>query len=60
MVLRDVLEDIPFDAVDMKGNPIWKPVPEKYLEKIKERIRKFEESKRAGSLSLFNTNPSGK
>lgn len=35
--LKDILEDIPFDALDKMGNPIWKPVPEKYIPKIKER-----------------------
>jgi hypothetical protein len=37
MKLKDILEDIPFDAVDAKGKPIWKPVPEKYIPLIKER-----------------------
>lgn len=37
MKLKDILHDIPFDAVDAKGKPIWKPVPEKYIPLIKER-----------------------
>ena len=37
MKLKDILEGIPFDAVDDKGNPIWKPVPDKYIPLIKER-----------------------
>lgn len=53
ILLKDILEDIPFDAVDKKGDPIWKPVPEKYLAIVEERIVK-------GNMSLFNINPSGK
>ena len=37
MRLKDILEDIPFDALDEKGKSIWKPVPEKYIPMIKER-----------------------
>jgi len=36
--LKDILEDIPFDAVDKKGEPVWKPVPEKYLGIIEKKI----------------------
>ena len=41
MKLKDILEDIPFDAVDAKGKPIWKPVPEKYIPLIKEREKAY-------------------
>lgn len=53
ILLKDILENIPFDAIDSKGKPIWKPVPEKYIEQIQKRLEK-------GSASVFNTNPSGK
>lgn len=53
ILLKDILEDIPFDEVDKKGELIWKPVPEKYLGIVEERIAK-------GNMSLFNTNPSGR
>lgn len=39
--LRDVLEHIPFDAVNAKGDPIWKPLPEKYLQIVTERMKAF-------------------
>jgi len=38
ILLKDILEDIPFDAVDKKGEPVWKPVPEKYLGIIEKKI----------------------
>jgi len=53
MKLQDILEEIPFDAVDEKGKPIWKPVPEKYIPIIQRSLEK-------GNKSLFNINPSGK
>lgn len=51
--LRDILEDIPFDALDAKGNPIWKPLPEKYIEKVEEKLKK-------NCMTLCNLNPSGR
>lgn len=53
ILLKDILEDIPFDAVNDKGDPIWKPLPEKYIAQVQERIEK-------GNMSLCNVNPSGK
>lgn len=47
IVLRDVLEDIPFDARNAKGEPLWKPVPEKYLATIAEKIEKFSLDRKA-------------
>ena len=53
MKLKDILEEIPFDAVDDKGKPIWKPVPEKYIPITQRNLEK-------GNKSLFNINPIGK
>lgn len=38
ILLKDILEDIPFDAVDAKGKPIWKPLDTKYIEVVSKRI----------------------
>jgi site-specific DNA-cytosine methylase len=46
MKLKDILEDIPFDAVDTKGKPIWKPVPEKYIPRVLGRLEKFVDTNR--------------
>jgi len=51
ILLKDILEDIPFDAVDKKGNPIWKPVPEKYLWIIEKKMN------REKSLAITATYP---
>ena len=73
IVLKDILEDIPFDAVNEKGNLIWKPLPEKYINQVKDRTKAyaltatyanvcprdyFEKSSR--QIVLCNKNPSGK
>ena len=41
ILLRDILEDIQFDAVDAKGKPIWKPLPDKFVEAVDARIEKL-------------------
>lgn len=38
ILLKDIIEYIPFDAVDKKGELIWKPVPEKYLGIVEKKI----------------------
>lgn len=40
IVLRDILEDIPLDDAR------WKPLPEKYVDAVKEKIEKFKATKR--------------
>lgn len=51
IVLKDVLEEIPFDATNAKGEPVWKPVPEKFLAVIAEKIAKFSTDRKAFSLT---------
>lgn len=59
IVLRDILEEIPFDATNAKGEPLWKPVPEKYLAVIAEKIAKFAELKTLNEQTAIG-NDSGK
>lgn len=56
ILLKDILEDIPFDAVDAKGKPFWKPLPEKFVAVVDERIEKFGTDRKAFAVTATYAN----